>query len=405
MSNETRPTFRWFRILGTLVLCTMILAGSLYTLKLINETEPVAEPMSAVRKSAALVETQKVTRETHYPRLMVLGAVTPAQDLTLSPRVRGQILELSSQFVPGQTVRKGDLLLTVDPADFENALAIRESELKQTQASLEIEEGRRDLAEKELALLEDTIQATNRDLVLRVPNIASIRAEIKAAEASVKQAKLDLERTKIVAPFDAQILRRTVDVGSQVTPGDDLARLVGIDEYWIMASVPVRSLKWMQFEETDGVSSEVILRNPGVWPENSTRSGKVANMIGRLDPSTRLAQVLIVVKDPLAHVTEGPPLIIDTLVETEIQGRALQDVVRLNRDYIRSRDTVWVMKNDQLEIRSPKIAFRDAEFAYITEGLETGDEVVITNLSSAAPGIGLKKEETTSPPANEETGD
>ena len=105
MSNETRPTFRWFRILGTLVLCTMILAGSLYTLKLINETEPVAEPMSAVRKSAALVETQEVTRETHYPRLMVLGAVTPAQDLTLSPRVRGQILELSSQFVPGQTVR------------------------------------------------------------------------------------------------------------------------------------------------------------------------------------------------------------------------------------------------------------------------------------------------------------
>ena len=127
MSNETRPTFRWFRILGTLVLCTMILAGSLYTLKLINETEPVAEPMSAVRKSAALVETQEVTRETQYPRLMVLGAVTPAQDLTLSPRVRGQILELSSQFVPGQTVRKGDLLLTVDPADFVIALAIRES--------------------------------------------------------------------------------------------------------------------------------------------------------------------------------------------------------------------------------------------------------------------------------------
>lgn len=405
MSDETRPTFRWLRILGTLVLCAIILAASLYTLKLINETEPVAEPMSAVRKSAALVETQKVTRETHHPRLVVLGTVTPAQDLTLSPRVRGQILEVSSQFVPGQTVRKGAPLLTLDPADFENALAIRESELRQKQASLEIEEGRRDLAEKELALLEDTIQATNRDLVLRVPNIASIRAEIKAAEASVKQAKLDLERTKIVAPFDAQILRRTVDVGSQVTPGDDLARLVGIDEYWIMASVPVRSLKWMQFEDTDGVSSEVILRNPGVWPEGSTRSGQVASMIGRLDPSTRLAQVLIIVKDPLAHVIEGPALIIDTLVETEIQGRPLHDVVRLSRDYIRSRDTVWVMKNDQLEIRNPVIAFRDAEFAYITEGLETGDEVVITNLSSVAPGIGLKKEGTSSPTSDKETGD
>jgi RND family efflux transporter MFP subunit len=403
MSSDPRPNFRWFRILGTLVVCVLILAGSLYTLKVINETEPVAEPMSAVRKSAALVETLVVQRDSYRPQLVVLGTVTAAQDITLSPRVRGQVSEISSTFVPGQTVKQGDLLLKVDAADFENALAIRQSELEQTQASLKIEEGRKDLAEKELALLEDTLKATNRDLVLRVPQIASIRAEIKAAEAAVEQAKLDLKRTEIIAPFDAQILRRSVNVGSQVGPGDELARLVGVDEYWIMATVPVRSLRWMQFQEADGVSSTVTLRNPGVWPADSTREGKVSRMIGTLDPETRLAQVLITVSDPLAREHEGPSLILDTLIETEIEGRPIDNVIRLSRDYLRSRDTVWVMQDEKLEVRSPQIVFRDADYAYISEGLDSGDEVVITNLSSAAPGIGLKKVEVSA--ATQETSD
>lgn len=403
MSDDPRPKFRWFRILGTLVACVLILAGSLYTLKVINETEPIAEPMSAVRKSAALVETLVVQRDSYRPQLVVLGTVTAAQDITLSPRVRGQVTQISSDFVPGQTVRQGDLLLQVEAADFENALAIRQSELEQTQASLKIEEGRRDLAEKELALLEDTLKATNRDLVLRVPQIASIRAEIKAAEAAVEQAKLDLKRTEIIAPFDAQILRRSVNVGSQVGPGDELARLVGIDEYWIMATVPVRSLRWMQFQEEDGVSSTVTLRNPGVWPAGSSRTGKVSRMIGTLDSETRLAQVLITVNDPLARHQEGPSLILDTLIETEIEGRPIENVIRLSRDFLRSRDTVWVMKDEKLEVRTPQIVFRDADYAYISEGLDSGDEVVTTNLSSAAPGIGLKKIDLSA--ATQETSD
>ena len=94
-------------------------------------------------------------------------------------------------------VRKGDLLLRIDPADFENALSIRESELQQAQASLEIEEGRQSLAKEELALLKETIDETNRALVLREPQFASIQAQVSAAEAAVERAKLDLERSRV----------------------------------------------------------------------------------------------------------------------------------------------------------------------------------------------------------------
>jgi hypothetical protein len=114
-------------------------------------------------------------------------------------------------------------------------------------------------------------------------------------------------------------------------------------------------------------------------------------MIGTLDNQTRLARVLITVPDPLGRKSDAPPLILDTLIEAQIEGRPIEDVVRLSRDYVRDRDTVWVMKDGKLEIRETDIVFRDAQYAYIRGGLTDGEEVVITTLATVADGVGLRK--------------
>ncbi|MEX0937849.1 MAG: efflux RND transporter periplasmic adaptor subunit [Pirellulales bacterium] len=393
MSDAPKPRRKrhWLRIVGTVVACLSILGAAAAAIVVINKTEPTAQQIELTRKSAALVETITIERGTYRPRLVVLGNVQPAQDVILSSRVSGQIVEQSPAFVPGGTVRQGDLLLRIDPADFQNTLAVRQSELHQAQASLEIERGRQILAKKELALLEGSIDEANRSLVLRTPQLESIRAEVAAAEAAVERANLDLERTQVRAPFDAQILSRSVNVGSQVALGDALARLVGIDEYWVMASVPVRSLRWLQFPDADGQGSPVTLRNPDTWPPGVQRHAQVFRMIGTVDQHTRLARVLITVADPLARNTDAPPLIVETLVEAHIEGRPIENVIRLSRAYIRERDTVWVMKNGMLDIRQPEVVFRDAQHAYIGEGLQAGDEVVTTTLATVAQGIGLRK--------------
>jgi RND family efflux transporter MFP subunit len=387
-----RRIYYWLRIVGTVVVCLAILAAAAATIVVINKTEPTAQQIDATRKSAALVETISTERSTYRPSLVVLGSVEPEQDIILSPRVSGQVVELASSFVPGGTVREGELLLKIDPADFENAVAIRQSELQQAEASLEIEEGRQTLAQKELALLEGTIDDANRALVLRVPQIASIRAELNAAKAALERAQLDLQRSSVYAPFDAQILRRSVNVGSQVAPGDELAQLVGIRECWIMAAVPVRSLRWLEFPETDGQGSTVTLYNPDTWPPGAKRQATVSRMIGALDQQTRLARVLITVEDPLARNTDAPPLILDTLIETHIEGRPIENAIRLSRQYVREGDTVWVMRDGKLEIRPVDIIFRDAQYAYIGDGLDDGEEVVTTTLATVAEGIGLRKQ-------------
>ncbi|MEZ6117433.1 MAG: efflux RND transporter periplasmic adaptor subunit [Pirellulaceae bacterium] len=377
------------------IACLAILAASAAAIVIINRTEPTAQIINATRKSAALVETFTAEHGSYSPKLVVLGSVRPAQDILLSPRVRGQVVKISADFIPGGMVRAGEMLLEIDPSDFENAVSIRQSEVEQAEASLEIEEGRQSLAKKELALLEGSIDETNRALVLREPQLVSIKAQLHAAQAALERAKLDLERTKVVAPFDAQVMSRAVNVGSQVGPGDELGQLVGVDQYWIEATVPVRTLRWVQFPETDGAGSAVILRNRDAWGPNGQREARVSRMIGTLDQRTRLARILITVDDPLSQASKAPRLILDTLMEVEIEGRPIEDVVRLPRDLVRDGDTVWVLKDEKLEIRQTDILFRDAEFAYVQSGLDGGDQVVITTLATVAEGVGLRKMEST----------
>ncbi len=357
----------------------------------IYRTEPTAQQIKSKRKSAAIVETLTVQRDTYSPQLAVLGTVQPVQDIVLSPQVRGQVIELSPSFVPGGMVRKGEMLLNIDPADFENAVSVRQSELEQVKANWEIEAGRRKLAKQELDLLGDSIGGINRALVLREPQSASLNSQLSAANAAIERAKIDLKRTKLIAPFDAQVLRRSVNVGSQVGQGDDLGQLVGVDQYWVIAAIPVRNLRWVKFPSEGQPGSAVTLRNPDAWGPDAERQGRVERMIGALDQQTRLARVVVSVDDPLGQKSDVPPLILDTLIDVRIEGVALENIVRLDREFVHDRDTVWVMKDNLLEIRETKIEFRDAKYAYIRDGLETGEEVVTTTLATVANGVQLRK--------------
>jgi len=322
----------------------------------------------------------------------MLGLVEPARDVVLSPRVSGQIISVEPAFVPGGIVEAGSPLLRIDPADYERALTSRRSELEQIQATLAIEQGRQEVARREFELLGEEIHDANRGLVLREPQIRSIRAQVQAAEAEVEQARLDLERTTILAPFDAQILTRSVNVGSQVAPGDELGRLVGVDEYWILASVPIRQLQWIDFPEGDRAGARVLVRHNTAWAPGVTREGRVARLIGNVDERSRLARVLVSVPDPLATETDGPPLILGTIVQARIEARPLEGVTRLDREHLRQDDTVWVMADGGLDIREVEVDFRDAEHAYISAGLEAGEDIVTTSLATVTPGLPLRRE-------------
>ncbi|WP_162415542.1 efflux RND transporter periplasmic adaptor subunit [Cyclobacterium roseum] len=374
-----------------------LLAGSILVVLIFFWTAPEAEMEGASKTTAMLVDVVQAERGDFSPTVVATGIVQPATDISLSNQVGGEVTRIAPEFLPGAYVNKGELLLQINPADFENTLMLRKSDLALAQSDYEVELGRQDVAQKDYELIGDELSTENRNLVLRKPQLEAAKANVAAAEAAVNQASLDLERASIRAPFDAHILSRNVNLGSQIAPGSDIGRLVGIDEYWVMANVPLSKVNWLEIgENTDGSGAPVKIVHPAAWEPGQFREGKVSRLVGSLDNQTRLARVIIQVQDPLMRREpdpDKPPLIIGTFVEVQIEARKLEDVTRLERQYIRPGNTVWVMEEGELAIREVTILFEDQDYAYINEGLEDNAQVVATDLATVVDGSPLRLDE------------
>jgi len=377
----------------TLIISVVIFLVGVGVTAVIFSTEPEASRTGAVKESAMLVEVEQVENGNFRPVLSAMGTVQASQDIMLSPRVEGQVVEISEDFVPGSFVEKGQMLLKIDPSDYEIELNLRQAELEQAEANLMIEMGRQRSAEREYQIYGDTLSEFNKRLLLREPQLKTARVAVQSARTALEQAKTNLDRTVIRAPFDAQILSRTVNVGSQVSPGITLARITGISTYWIEATVPVSKISQLQFSDETGLAnaSEVEIRNKSAWGSDEHRTGYLKSLIGSLEAQTRLARVLIEVPDPLSLSSgEEPRLLIGSFVQTDIFGRELRNVFRMPKDMLREDDTLWLMEDGRLSIKQVEVAFRDAEYAYVSGGINSGARVVTTNLSTVTEGVPLR---------------
>jgi len=378
----------------TILICIVILVMAAVTVGAIFLTEPTVQRSSATKKTAMLVEVTGVERGSFRPTIVAMGTVRAEQEIMLSPRVSGEIISVSAGFTPGGFVEAGDVLLQIDPADYEAVLLQRQSELRQRSADLALEQGRQDLAKRDYEQLKGTISAEYETLVLRAPQLDIAQAAIEAAQSAVQRAQLDLDRTRLQAPFAAHVISREVHVGSQVSPGQSIGQLLGIASYWVETTVPVASLQWIELpDEAGALGSPGQVRNRAAWPEGTFREGQVHRLIGALDSQTRLARLLLTVQDPLARKPESAgllPLMVGSFVEVRIEGKPIENVVRMDRDYLRQNDTAWIYEDNLLRIRELDIVFRDEGYIYVRDGLKEGDQVVTTNLATVLEGASLR---------------
>jgi RND family efflux transporter MFP subunit len=392
-----RFAFRSFQAGGaraTWLVCLALVAAAAALMVLIFSTEPEAQREGGVRESAALVDVTTPSVGDFRPRIRAMGRVLPAREVTLQPRVAGEVAERSSRFDPGRFVEQGDVLLRLDDADYRIAVSQRRSDLNEALAALEIERAEQQAARADYERFDRELPPERRALVLREPQMRAAEAAVDSARAALAQSELNLERTAIDAPFDAQVLAREVDLGSQVGNGQALGRLVGVETYWVEATVQLSDLSWLNFEQGDREGSLVRVRNRTAWAEGAFRTGRLMRLVGELDETTRLARVMIAIDDPLARneAADAPSLLLGEYVECRIEGRRLRDVARISREHLRGGDTVWLMVDDRLVIRPVEVALEDEAFAYITAGLAADDRVVTTRLATVEPGLRLRTE-------------
>lgn len=377
----------------TLIISASLFAVTALTVLLVFSTEPEPKREAATKRTAMLVDVITAERGNYQPVISAMGTVKPAQDVSLRPRVSGHVIFLSENFVPGGFVAEGEVLLQIDPTDYRNQVAQRKSELAQAETVLSIEMGEQEIAKRDYERLNDKLSPMQKSLVLREPQLNAAKARVEAAKAAVNQAEAELERSKVRAPFAAQILERNANIGSQISSSEAVAHLVGLEAFWVEATVPLSTLPRISLQGENSVK----IYNRTVWGKSRYREGRVHSIIGELEGQTRMARVLIEVQDPLAtnaDAEQKPALIVGSYVECEIVAESLIDVVKLPREYLRKQDTVWIMQDQTLSIRELDIAFLDDEFAYVSSGIQGGEQIVTTSLSRVREGAELRLKES-----------
>ncbi|WP_461211371.1 efflux RND transporter periplasmic adaptor subunit [Desulfocurvus sp. DL9XJH121] len=395
--DDKRSTAR--RLLTVFLPLVILVLGAAVAAMLIA-TRPTAGKGRPTER-ATLVQVQPATVTDKAVSIEIMGSVEPAREITLRARVSGHVQSLDEAFAPGGILRRGQAALVLDDADYRLALRQAQSAVDQAQADLDLEMGQQRVAQAQLEMLAKAAgEALDGDtsLALRKPQLAQARAVLDNAKANLEQAELNLERTKVRAPFNALVTARSVNKGSEVSTSDTLGTLVGTDEYWITAAVPVDRLRWIDLPhgKVQGSPATVTARS-----QSAPMRGSVLRLAGSLVESSRMAQLLISVPDPLNLKNGGAPLQLDEYVTVRISGKTMQSVVPLPRAALREESQVWIYKDGALDVRPVTVAWREPDTVYVSSGVAPGEQVVTTDIPTPVQGMKLRIKDADSSAASE----
>lgn len=375
------------KILRALLPLLLILGGGA-AWSYFKTTAPVMEK-ARPQRAVTTVETMAAGLSDVRVRIRAMGTVTGARSVTLKAQVAGEVLSVSDHFMPGSLVKKGETLVNLDPADYDVSVRKAQSALAEARAALAIEEGSQTIAREELRLLTQisTDRVDQTDLALRKPQLAQAQAGIASARADLDQARLNLKRTVITAPFNAMILERSVNEGAYVGAQTELVTLVGTDTFWVEAMVPLDQLAFMDMNRPGGSPARITSQTgPGTW------EGRVIQVTGQVNDTGRMATVILAVQNPLGTRDHpaATPLMLSDYVRVAITGKTLEGVVALPRSALQDNNTLWINRDNRLDIRKVSPAWKDEDQVYLASGVAPGEEIITTGLAVPVQGMPLK---------------
>jgi RND family efflux transporter MFP subunit len=334
------------------------------------------------------------------------GTVRPKSEISLSPQVAGRVSWVSQSFATGSRFERGDVLLRIESADYENAVRAAEAEVAQREVEMLTWEEERELAIEEYERFREREGITTPidssevgGLVFRDPQLRAAEASLLRAEAGLADARLALSRTRITAPFDGIVRTKTADVGHYAAPGQSLGTLYDTDEVEIVVALTDTEASLIQGlwsadsgDEDSRIPAEVRALFGGAeysWP------GYVDRAEGALNVNTRTVDVVVRVQDPFLDDGSGrPPLLLGTYASIDIQGREVDEFVALPRVALRNGESVYVVEQDTLLSIKPVQLLQEVGSEVLVRGeISPGEPVVVSAMDIVTDGMTVRRAE------------
>ncbi len=358
-----------------------------------SSQQPEFTPAS-VEPPAFLVGVETATREPVTFEIISQGTASPRISTTLVSEVSGQITNVTPSFETGGFFSEGDELLNIDPRNYETVLARAKLNLARAKTRLETETALTGHALEDWKRIQelDESKIEITDIALRKPQLEEVMAEYEAAEAELKKANDDLDRTTIRAPYDGMILQKLTDVGQFVNAGFQLARIVAIDYAEVRLPIVLNDLQFIQLPH--GTNSEPIPVTlfADIGGKRSEWDAQVVRTEGIIDEQSRVIHAVAQVVDPYGMTQEGESILrFGTFVHARIRGDDGGELFVVPRHAVRDGSTMWiVMEDNTIQPREVSIVRSDEEYSYISNGINEGDVYCVTPIDRPLPGMKVR---------------
>jgi len=307
----------------------------------------------------------------HLPLVAeVVGRLAPNREVTLAAEVGGVIAEYNADI--GDRVKKGCVLISLDPSDYRLAL-------KEAQANLAVARTRLDLA----------VKAYNRSKSLLPRKVITqdaydkAEAEYLSARASLEKvtilvdiAKAQLVKTQIRSPFDGHAAARMIEIGQLVGVGQPLMKIVESDPIRINIWLPEK--EYVRLDRTDPVSIAIE-----AFPE-TVITGTIDRIGITADESTNTFGVEILVDNSNLALKAGMTARVGITTDTIANAILIPQSTVLYRS---DRNEVFVAGSDNRAIlRQVVLGLSSGDKIEVTEGLSAGDQLIVTGGQFLKPG-------------------
>lgn len=321
------------------------------------------------------------------------GPVRPRTETTLVAEVSGRVVSVADDFVAGGFFSAGEVLLEIDPSDFQTAVKRAAAALASREAQLADEQARSAQALKDWRNLGRSGEPP--PLVARMPQLADAEANVLAAQADLDKARRDLQRTRISVPYDGLVRSKRVDIGQFVSAGTQLGVTFAVDVAEIRLPISSGDLAFLNLPAATQQSSgnyPVVSLQAEMGGATRTWEARLIRTEGVLDEESRVLYAVAAVDDPygLLGRSEQEELRMGTFVRAAIEGRYIENAVVLPRYVLRNDNTVLVANQErELEVRQVTVARAEPQQVYLTSGVADRELVITTTLDAPIPGTRL----------------
>lgn len=365
---------------GLWAMLVLLLGGGLSYGLLVGKPQP--EPLAPPAYSAPVVDVVVVATAVRSLSVETQGSVRPLREIKLVSQVGGRVEQVSPRFAEGGFFGAGEQLLKVEDIDYQFVIARAQSQVAAANQRVAEEQGRTLQARREWR---DLGSEQANALFLRKPQLASAQAALKASQADLAAARLDLDRTSISAPFNGRISEKYVDVGQYIAPGTAIATVYDTDVALVRLPLTGRQVALLELPLTydnvptaQGGGAPVTLRARfanKMWEWQ----GRIVRTDASIDVNSRVVYAVAEIDKPFAREqgSERPPLAPGLFVNATISGRQLTQVSQLPRSALRSDGSVMIVDARQrTQVRQVQLLQGNANQVWV-QGLADGERVIV----------------------------